>query len=176
MSFPLTALALLAVVLAFLLTRRALGSFLNRVMDTKEASIQRKQLVERLVRLAHSLAFVTLLLLTLGIDYQNLMLFVSSTFAILGVALFAQWSILSNITAGVLIFFNFPYKVGDSVRVVNKDYDVTGTIKEITTFHVLIQRQDGELITYPNSLLLQTPVVKLPQNPVDAKPESIESD
>lgn len=31
----------------------------------------------------------------------------SSVFAVIGVALFAQWSILSNLTSSIIIFFNF---------------------------------------------------------------------
>ena len=102
--------------------------------------------------------------MALGIDYGQFVVFLSSAFAVLGIALFAQWSILSNITAGILIFFNFPYRVGDTVRIANKDFDLTGMIEEITTFHVLIRHTDGDLITYPNSLILQTPIIKLKTN------------
>lgn len=104
--------------------------------------------------------------MVLGIDYGKFIVFLSSAFAVLGIALFAQWSILSNITAGILIFFNFPYRVGDTVRIANKDFDLSGMIEEITTFHVLIRHADGNLITYPNSLILQTPVIKLKSNHV----------
>ena len=88
-------------------------------------------------------------------------LFLSSIFAVLGVALVAQWSILSNITASFLIFFVFPYRVGDLIKVVEKDEDVRGKIIDITMFHVLIQHESGTVITYPNNLILQKGVLKL---------------
>jgi len=78
----------------------------------------------------------------------------------LGVALFAQWSILSNITASLIIFFGFPYRVGDTVRVIDGDEDITGIVEEITLFHVLIRKGEN-MITYPNSLILQKAVVKI---------------
>jgi small-conductance mechanosensitive channel len=86
----------------------------------------------------------------------------SSVFAVLGVALFAQWSILSNITASLIIFFGFPYRVGDKIKVMDKDDDISGVIEEISLFHVLIRRGD-ELITYPNTLILQKGVIKNPK-------------
>ena len=95
------------------------------------------------------------------IGYAQVSIFLSSVFAVLGVALFAQWSILSNITASLIIFFGFPYRVGDNIKVLDKDGDIQGIIEEIDLFHVLIRVGDV-LITYPNTLILQKAVVKLP--------------
>ncbi|BBM04101.1 hypothetical protein GL2_41750 [Microbulbifer sp. GL-2] len=44
----------------------------------------------------------------------------------------------------------------------DKDDDISGIIEEITLFHVLI-RKGEELITYPNTLILQKGVIKNPQ-------------
>ncbi len=82
-------------------------------------------------------------------------------FAITGVALFAQWSLLSNITASLVIFFNFPARVGDKIRIMDKDDTVEGSIKEITLFQVELIDKEGNRIFYPNNLLLQRPVQKL---------------
>lgn len=101
--------------------------------------------------------------LVLGINYGEVALFLSSVFAVIGVALFAQWSMLSNLTASLVIFFVFPYRVGDRIKILDKDDDITGVILEIAAFHVLIKRNDNELITYPNSLMLQKGVIKYTQ-------------
>ncbi|MDB4837008.1 mechanosensitive ion channel family protein [Marinomonas sp.] len=97
-----------------------------------------------------------------GLEYSQVSIFLSSVFAVIGVALFAQWSILSNITASLIIFFSFPYRVGDKIKVLDKDDDISGIIEEITLFHVYIRR-DKELITYPNNLILQKGVIKNPE-------------
>lgn len=107
-----------------------------------------------------------LLASVLGIEYSQISFFLSSIFAVLGVALFAQWSILSNITSSLIIFFGFPYRVGDYIKVMDKDDDISGIIEEITLFHVLIKR-GNELVTYPNTLILQKGVIKNPEKPVD---------
>jgi small-conductance mechanosensitive channel len=105
--------------------------------------------------------FAALFVLLLGIGYGDISLFLSSLFAVLGVALFAQWSILSNISASVLIFFVFPYRIGDRVKVCEKDEDISGVIIDITMFHVLLRHESGNIITYPNTLLLQKGVIKV---------------
>lgn len=120
------------------------------------------------------MVFYSILLITfLGVEYSQISIFLSSIFAVLGVALFAQWSILSNITASLVIFFGFPYRVGDRIRVVDKDDDIAGVIEEITLFHVLIKK-GNELITYPNTLILQKAVIK--ESDLDASSQQVKGD
>ena len=90
-----------------------------------------------------------------GVDKQNIFVALSSVFAVIGVALFAQWSILSNITAGLIIFFNSPFKVGDSVQILDKDFPLEAKIVNILTFYTHLETSDGRLHVYPNNLLLQ---------------------
>lgn len=160
----------LALVVTYIFTHRLLGFFLNRLLDHKDVPIQRRALIRKSLWFSHGAAYIFAGGLVLGITYGELTLFLSSFFAVLGVALFAQWSILSNLTASVLIFFQFPYRIGDEIMIANKDFDLSGVIEEISSFHVLIRRKEGDLITYPNSLILQTPVIKLNSTPKAAGP------
>ncbi|MEL4471377.1 mechanosensitive ion channel family protein [Shewanella algae] len=145
----------------FFFLQRALKNTVQTLADKKQVSAARTSLVTRFI--SYLLFFVTLSLMavSLGLGYQEVSLFVSSAFAVLGVALVAQWSILSNLTAGVLIFFVFPYKVGERIKVVDKDEDITGVLLEVGLFHVLIRRDNGDTVTYPNNLILQKAVLKL---------------
>ena len=96
-----------------------------------------------------------------GIDQKEILVFASSIFAIIGVALFAQWSILSNITAGAILFFSFPYKIGDRIKILNKDIPVEGTIEDVTLFFLYIKDAEGYYTTIPNNAVLQNGVTKL---------------
>jgi small-conductance mechanosensitive channel len=82
-------------------------------------------------------------------------LITSSVFAVVGVASFAQWSILSNISAGIIIFFSYPFKIGDKIKIHDKDFPVEGEIMDVKAFYIILQSSDDELITYPNNLLMQ---------------------
>ncbi|MEZ8722966.1 mechanosensitive ion channel domain-containing protein [Vibrio pomeroyi] len=103
--------------------------------------------------------FATYLIVS-GIGYGNFSIFISSVFTVIGVGFIAQWSILSNITASFLIFFVFPYRIGDSIIVADGD-GIEGKILDIKMFHTLIRHPEGNIITYPNSLLLQKSVTKV---------------
>ncbi|MDN3638878.1 mechanosensitive ion channel family protein [Simiduia curdlanivorans] len=118
-------------------------------------------------------AYGLLVLGVFGLDFSDVEVLLSSVFAVVGVAFFAQWSILSNITASSIIFFSFPYRVGDWVQVVEKDIDVVGLIEDISLFHVLIRNARGELITYPNNLILQKPVLRFNEKPQDQLPSTM---
>ena len=95
-----------------------------------------------------------------GFDYKEVGLVFSSVFAVIGVALFASWSILSNVTAGVVLFFSFPFKIGDRVKILDKEInsDEAYLIEDIKAFHVSLRKENGELLVYPNNLLMQKAV------------------
>ena len=101
-----------------------------------------------------------------SVNYKDLGVLLSSVFAVIGVALFAQWSILSNITAGVIIFFSFPFKIGNTIRILDKELTDTNSteidsfvIEDIRAFHLHLRRSNGEILTYPNNLVLQKGVI-----------------
>ncbi len=104
---------------------------------------------------------VVALVLVWGVDIKDIGLVFSSIFAVIGVALFAQWSILSNITAGVILFFSFPFKIGDKIRIMDKEMELPNEvylIEDIRAFHIHLRRKNGELFTYPNNMMLQKAV------------------
>jgi small-conductance mechanosensitive channel len=161
----------LLITVVFLLSRRFMGNLISKMGTHKSVSPYRIKYITKTLNLALTVFFVILLSLFMGIEYQQLSLFLSSVFAVIGVALFAQWSILSNITASMIIFFSFPYRVGDRIKVVDKDDDIQGIVEEISLFHVMIRRHN-DVITYPNTLILQKAVIKLPDEKSTPVPPS----
>lgn len=148
----------------------SIGRAVQALGNKKSVAVYRIKYIDRTLKILFTISFVIIISLLLGIDYAQLTIFLSSVFAVVGVAFFAQWSILSNITGSLIIFFAFPYRVGDLIRVVDKDDQIIGVISEITLFHVIIKRND-DLITYPNNLILQKPVIKLDSNKTSIEKE-----
>jgi len=103
----------------------------------------------------------------LGAEPKELALVFSSVFAVIGIGLFAIWSILSNITSGVIMFFAFPYKVGDKIQIHDKDFPIIAIIEDITAFQILLRMDNGDLVTYPNNLILQKAVTLLKKDAID---------
>ena len=100
-------------------------------------------------------ASVIIIISFIWVDENQLIYFISSFLTILGIAFFAQWSILSNITAVLILFVNYPVKIGDEITILEKDNNITGEIKDIGAFFITLQTEDKELITVPNSIVLQ---------------------
>lgn len=160
-----------------LITYRILKRVANRAIlnlaSSKGVKKARLSFIQRCFNVALLFLTASVFAIVTGIGYGDVSLFLSSIFAVLGVAFIAQWSILSNITASFLIFFVFPYRVGDRIKVVDKDEDISGEIQEISMFHVLIKHDSGNLITYPNNQILQKAVLKLAKSkPVANKAKS----
>ena len=116
-----------------------------------------------------SLILIALLIetLILGVEPQQVALMFSSVFAVIGIGLFAIWSILSNLTSGIIMFFSFPYKVGDKVKIHDKDDSIIGIIEDIRAFQVHLRDDNGDLVTYPNNLILQKAVTLLQKDALD---------
>lgn len=93
-----------------------------------------------------------------GAEFRELAVVFSSVFAVLGIALFAIWSILSNVTSGIILFFSFPYKAGDKILIHDKDFPLEGVIEDIRAFQLHLRLDNGDLVTYPNNLMLQKAV------------------
>lgn len=115
----------------------------------------RKNLIIKYVSVFFTSLFFVSLILIWGVQKEDLFLTISSVLTVVGVALFAQWSILSNITSGFIVLFSFPFKIGDTIKIHDKDFPIEGEIISIHTFYTYLKTNEGEWVTYPNSLFLQ---------------------
>jgi small-conductance mechanosensitive channel len=111
--------------------------------------------VKKMMTILLHLVFIFVIAIIWGVSPQNLLVGLSSVFAVIGVALFAQWSVLSNITAGIIMFFSAPFSIGDRVHILDKDIPIVATIEDFKTFYTHIRTEEGELIVFPNNLFLQ---------------------
>ncbi|EWH12096.1 small-conductance mechanosensitive channel [Catenovulum agarivorans DS-2] len=153
----------IVVITGYWLVKHAAGRLVDRIATEKKIDEKRVYYVRTVINLGLIVVTFILVSLSLGIDYSHLTIFFSSAFAVIGVAFFAQWSILSNVTASIIVYFFFPYKVGDKVKIVDGENSIEGKIKEITLFHVILLGSGNQISTYPNSLVFQKAVIIQPE-------------
>lgn len=146
-----TAILLIAMVLVRFFTKRAI----KKIAISLHIAIQRRKVIVRAVNFL--VLLVTFLFITLiwGVDRNQLVVFLTSTVTVLGIAFFAQWSILSNITAGLVVFFTHPLKLGDNIKIMEKDFQIEGRLDSISFFFFHIETADGIIVTIPNNVALQ---------------------
>jgi small-conductance mechanosensitive channel len=150
------------ILLVFILLSLLIKKIMRRYARAAHLAEHRTNLITKYFNIFMMLLFCIIMFAVWGIKSNQLYLFFSSTFAVIGVAFFAQWSILSNITSGIILFLSFPFKIGDVIKIMDKDFPIEGQIEDIKAFHTIIKTREGELITYPNSLLLQKAVSIVP--------------
>jgi small-conductance mechanosensitive channel len=136
---------------------------IGRISDLNQA---RTRLVLKYVSIALFTIGIGALIFIWGVNFKEIGLLFSSVFAVIGVAMFATWSILSNVTAGIILFFSFPFKIGDRIRILDSDFPEEADILDIKAFHLYLKKDNGELVTYPNNLLLQKGVALIAKNSV----------
>ncbi len=95
-----------------------------------------------------------------GVKQSELFMFMASVLTVIGIALFAQWSHLSNITAGIIIFFNHSLKLEDTVAIIDADFQVEGRIVDIGLFYVTLKSAEDEDVILPNNIFLQKMIKK----------------
>jgi len=100
-----------------------------------------------------SLIFI---LLIWGVNQSDLALFMGSILTVVGVAFFAQWSLLSNITSSLILFFNHPVRLNDHILIMEgKDYVIEGKVTNIGLFFISIETSEHEEVTLPNNRWLR---------------------
>ncbi len=143
-----------ALLLLFLL-KFAVHKVANRTGALMGKPRERIRHVRKIIGAVLNVMFVLFIAFIWGVRPQNLVLTFSSVLAFLGVALFAQWSVLSNITAGIVLFFSAPYHVGNAIRIIDKDCPVEATIERVGAFYTHLRTTKNELVVIPNNLFLQ---------------------
>ena len=127
----------------------------------------RIKLISRYVTVTLVLVAILIESFVFGAEKKDLAVVFSSVFAVIGIALFAIWSILSNITSGIIMFFSFPYKVGDKIQIHDKDFPVEAIIEDIRAFQIHLRLDNGDLVTYPNNLMLQKAVTLVKKDAIE---------
>lgn len=123
----------------------------------KQFDKNRRKAIAKMANLMILLLFISLMASIWGVQQDEIILFASSVLTILGVAFFAQWSHLSNITSGLIIFFDSSIKIGDTITIMEKDFYISGKIEDIKGLTFILKTKDG-LVSIPNNTILQKPI------------------
>lgn len=116
-----------------------------------------------IIRLVVGILTLAVILIAWGIDFSGLLVISTSLITLTGVAFFASWSLLSNITAYFLLLFQTSFRRGNFIRVLDADNYVEGFITEINLFNTKLITEDREIIVYPNNLILTRPSIINPR-------------
>lgn len=146
-----TVIVVVVLIVTHIFTRRSINNILKKI----HFSLQRRKLTLRMINLLLTITSIVFIAAIWGVKQTDIVVFISSIMAILGIAFVAQWSLLSNITAGLILFFNHPLKIGDHIKILEKDFIIEGIVNDISFFFIHIKTENNEKITISNTVILQ---------------------
>jgi small-conductance mechanosensitive channel len=146
----------------YLLLRFGIIHYIDNTISKSLMQKTRGKVVKKTIKIILLLLFSTFVLIVWGVDQSELAMFIGSVLTVIGIALFAQWSILSNITSGIILFFNHSVNLDDTIIIMDKDYAIEGRVSDIGLFFVILKTTEGEEITIPSNVFMQKTIKKMP--------------
>jgi len=137
-----------------------INKFVDRIIANNTVKKGRGKLVKKTNKFFSICVGLIFVLIIWGVNQAELAVFVGAVLTVLGIAMFAQWSILSNITSSMIIFFSHNVKLEDTITILDKDYEIEGRISDIGLFFVILKTKDGELVSFPNNIFIQKMIKK----------------
>ncbi len=166
-SYKIQLIQTLLVVAGYISAYYINKSLIERVLKNTLLPRARRKIIVRAFNLLAMITAAVFMAAIWGLRQSEIAVFVSTIITAMGIAFFAQWSLLSNITSSILIFFNHPMKIGDHIKVMDKEFPFEGEITDLSYFFVYVKTNNGELITIPNSLVLQKSISIVSRKEVD---------
>ena len=142
-------------VLVLLAVRYTVSKVVIRRFKRANFDITRKQITLKVLNMLFFILLGFSMIIIWGFSGSQVIAGIGSVITILGVAFFAQWSLLCNITSGLILFFNHPLKIGDYIEIVDKDFPMAGQVENITLFFLHLRNKDNHVYTLANTIVVQ---------------------
>ncbi|RXK52046.1 mechanosensitive ion channel family protein [Halorientalis pallida] len=150
---------LVAFLVLYLLGRLSVVPVVNRVLKRRELDAHARKPLVKLVRIVTAFAAVAIAFTFAG--YGNILTAIATIGAAATLAIgFAMQDVLGNFVAGVFIYTDKPFRIGDWI-----EWDgYSGVVEDISLRVTRVRTFDNELLTVPNSQLtggvIKNPVAK----------------
>lgn len=152
------------VVVTYLVLDRFAKPRIEQVTDQGRFSDDAATRTIRTARVLTGVAGILILAIVWGIRFGSVVVFAGTALTLLGVALFATWSLLSNVTAYFVLILHPSFRRGTFLRVFEGDNYAEGYIAEINLFSTRLVTESRENLIYPNNLLVGRPALVNPRD------------
>lgn len=115
--------------------------FANNSLKQTHLERGRRKMIIKSIHLLSFLTATILLSAIWGLKQNEIAVFVGTILTALGIAFFAQWSLLSNITSSLILYFNHPVKIEDTIKILDKDYPFEGEVSDLNCFLFILKRK-----------------------------------
>ncbi|MTI22782.1 mechanosensitive ion channel [Fulvivirga sp. RKSG066] len=152
----------IVVIVLYYIAKKICFKIIDKTLNERFIQESRGVVIKRLLQFTFLTICIIIVLLIWGVKQTDLAVFIGSALTIVGVAFFAQWSLLSNITSSIILFFNHPVRLNDSIVILEgKEYLIEGKVINIGLFFVTLHTPEGEELTLPNNIFITKSIRKV---------------
>jgi small-conductance mechanosensitive channel len=150
---------LVVAIIIYYVGRAVIGSLVNRVLDSRGLDAHAKKPLQKITRIV--IVFGAIAVAFGAAGYGNFLGALATIAAAATLAIgFAMQDVIANFVAGVFIFTDKPFRIGDWI-----EWDGnSGVVEDISLRVTRVRTFDNELLTVPNSQLtdgvIKNPVAK----------------
>src|SRR6056297_2183106 len=88
-----------------------------------------------------------------GVALENVWMSVVGMLGLIAIGFVAVWSILSNVVAGMLLFFNQTLRIEDQIELLPDG--IGGKVLDVNSFFVILVDDEGNKLHVPNNFFFQ---------------------
>jgi len=156
----------LVLILTYFIIRKVSSKIIQKTLSERLIQESHGMIIKKVINMILSIIVMIITLLIWGVKQSDVAVFAGSVLTVVGIAFFAQWSILSNVTSSIIIFFNFPIKLNDFILILEgKDYEIEGKVIDIGLFFVTLETKDSARITLPNNVFITKTIKTISNKP-----------
>ncbi len=133
---------------------KIINRYVARYFDKVDFDRTLEIFIQKIIKIFLWVLLLIIILSNLGFNVTGFIAGLSIAGFIIG---FATKDILSNLAAGIFLLINRPFRVGESVEIVN----IKGIVKEISISACIIITDDKKYVTIPNSKIWGGPIKNL---------------
>ncbi len=154
----------LGIIFLDLLLQKIAQKGIDRYVQKNRMSQPRNLAMHKTKTITFHMAAIMSLIILWGVSFESAWVSLAGFIGLIAIGFFAVWSILSNIFAGVILFFFRPFKVDDYIEIIPDG--ISGKVKDINGFFVILSDNEGNLTHVPNNMFYQKIVKTLNHSPV----------
>ncbi len=151
--------AIIVVALAFLLMKIVKKGIKN-LSSKKNLPKATSNMLDLLARWVIVIGAILIIASIVGIELTALWAGVAALVTMAAIGFFAGWSLISSILAAIIIMIWQPYKVGNKIEILPDG--IQGKVIFINMMFSILEDDDNNKFSIPNSQMLQKIIKKLP--------------
>ena len=141
------------ILLAGLLLQKLLQKTIDRYVRKYRLAHRRNLAMHKTKTVFVYICMVIGIVLLWGVALENVWVSIVGLLGLIAIGFVAVWSILSNVVAGILLFFNQTLRIEEQIELLPDG--IGGKVLDINSFFVIIVDEEGNKFHVPNNFFFQ---------------------